>query len=316
MKSPSETLLKHGRNRKKKIIMIACLSILLLIVAFLLFMYFMTVSSIKPMFNYRSGERNYDGKFALTPEEVSFTTNDNLKLYAELYIPKDLSKGIVILVPGWDMTHTSMYDHVTWLYNNGYGSLTVDLRTRGKSEGSFKGGGYTEVNDVEAAIAYIQTCDELKNLPIALIGHSLGGNTVLKVKNQGVKAIISLSGYTDYFDMLDANLQDQPSVLIPFIKLSARIYLGFHLGFDSLKSAIDVGKVQDAKIMIVHGRVDSQVPFSNGEQFSQAFGDIDGFVFLPLDNSKDHIPWLNIDSTIKTDVIDAMDSFLEKNLND
>lgn len=317
-----EVEILEAKNKKEKVILInnskkaALISVsilLLLIIISLIFVYVQTVSVINGMLDYRSPERPYEDTFALNCEEVNFLTKDGLNIYGQLFTPNS-PKGIVILAPGWDMTHTSMYDHVLWLYENGYASLDLDLRTRGKSDGNTKGAGYTEVFDVEAAITYIETRLELKDLPMALIGHSLGGNTVLKVQHPDIRATIDMSGYTDFIDMVGESVDNQPvlETLVPFF---AKIHIGLKFGFSNINSAINVSSRQDAAIMVVHGRNDTQVPFSNGEKLSQALADKEGFMFLPVENCMDHFPWLNEDSTINVEVIDEMISFLDKNLS-
>lgn len=299
--------------KRKKIITITVSIILLAVLITLGIVYFITASTINGMLDYRSPERPYEDEFNLSWEDVNFSTKDGLNIYGQLFMP-DSPKGIVILVPGWDMTHTGLYEHVEWLYEYGYASLDLDLRTRGKSEGETKGAGYTEVFDVEAAIDYTKTRVETKDLPIALIGHSLGGNTVLKVKRPEVSAIIDISGYTDYIDMVGESVDGQPvlDVLAPFL---GRIHTGFKLGFGNINSAIKIGSQQDSAIMVIHGKNDTQVPFSHGERLAEEFADKSGFVFLPVENCEDHWPWMNLDSTVNTEVIEAMKLFLDENLN-
>jgi len=97
------------------------------------------------------------------------------KLLIRSLRPTGMTRGIVMIVPGFN-AHSGYYGWVAdQLVANGLATYAVDLRGRGQSDGERF---YVEdlkeyVNDVEKLAAVIKSREP--NLPVFLLGHSAGG---------------------------------------------------------------------------------------------------------------------------------------------
>ena len=96
--------------------------------------------------------------------------------------PQTKSKGLVILIHGWEGSSHSAYILSTakYLFGKGYDIFRLNLRDHGEShhlnEGLFHGALIEETFQVVKNI-----CQQSKDLPAYLVGFSLGGNFALRI---------------------------------------------------------------------------------------------------------------------------------------
>jgi pimeloyl-ACP methyl ester carboxylesterase len=98
-----------------------------------------------------------------------------------------------------------LYDveHAEILAHSGYGVLLYDLRGSGKSEGDIRTFGWLDVDDVAAALTFLQNRDDLDPQRIGMMGFSLGGQIALRaaVQMDEIRAVVadgpSLANYRD-----------------------------------------------------------------------------------------------------------------------
>jgi pimeloyl-ACP methyl ester carboxylesterase len=145
--------------------------------------------------------------FPYKREEVAFENiKAGVRLAGTLTVPADgkITK-IVILINGSGphdrneelMNHRPFLVWSDWLTRHGIAVLRYDDRGVGKSTGDFNMATTADLaNDVEAAMTYIQSRPDLKDLSIGLIGHSEGGLIAPMVasRNKSVKFIVMLAG--------------------------------------------------------------------------------------------------------------------------
>lgn len=107
-------------------------------------------------------------------ERVTFTTYDDLRLVANLYIPEGTAQwwpGIVVC-PGFASSkerHAAFGERAAAA---GFAALIVDLRGHGESEGEVDANLF---NDVAAAIHYLQSRPEVNPMSVGIRGSSMGG---------------------------------------------------------------------------------------------------------------------------------------------
>ncbi|MCP9768400.1 alpha/beta hydrolase [Lacihabitans sp. LS3-19] len=140
-------------------------------------------------------------------EEVKFENkSDNITLAGTLTLPKKAGKyPVVILISGSGPQNRDeellghrpflvIADHLT---KNGIGVLRYDDRGTFESTGKFKGATSEDfAKDVEAALSYLLTRDDIEKSKIGLIGHSEGGLIAPMVasRNKDVAFIVLLAG--------------------------------------------------------------------------------------------------------------------------
>jgi pimeloyl-ACP methyl ester carboxylesterase len=118
-------------------------------------------------------------------ENVEFQSRDGLRL-AGWYVPCPNSPT-VILVHGLGGSAGAMIYHAGVLLKRGYGSLLIDLRAHGSSQGNTCTYGIIEANDVLGAVDYLRSrpdVDAQRISPsmrrIGALGISLGAQAVLR----------------------------------------------------------------------------------------------------------------------------------------
>jgi alpha-beta hydrolase superfamily lysophospholipase len=164
--------------------------------------------------------------FPYKQEDVAF---DNAKggdrLAGTLTMPSDgKASKIVVLITGSGPQNRNeeLLDHrpflvwSDWLTRHGIAVLRYDDRGIAKSTGSFATSTTADfADDAEAAVSYIQSRADLKNLSIGLMGHSEGGLIAPMVasRNKAVKFIVLLAGPgVPIVDLMTKQTEDQARV--------------------------------------------------------------------------------------------------------
>ena len=122
-----------------------------------------------------------------TPENVSFTTSDGLRLQG-WFVPSR-NGATVIAFPG----RSGPQKHTRMLVKHGYGVLLFDRRGEGASEGDPNIFGWSGDRDLHAATKYLQSRPDVDPDRIGGIGFSVGGEMLIHAAahSNAFKAIVS-----------------------------------------------------------------------------------------------------------------------------
>jgi len=155
--------------------------------------------------------------WGLAYEDVRLTTADGITL-AGWYIPSE-NGAAVITLHGSNGNRTRVLNHAAMLAAQGYGVLMIDVRGHGDSGGELFTMGWDADPDVDAAVAYLQSRDDVNPERIGILGLSMGGQIALQgaARNQQVQAVVSDgAGARTYDDYL---LADAPGAWLqaPFM---------------------------------------------------------------------------------------------------
>lgn len=156
-----------------------------------------------------------------TAEALDFTTTDGITLRGSLHRQPDrTAKGLILFCPETDSSHWSARSYCHALMEDGFDVLSFDFRGQGESD-PFPG--YVpdhwptmyEVDDVRAAIDFIARRDDLKHLPLGLMGISRGSMLALiaAAESPKVRAVCCEGAYST------------DSLMLYFILHWSRIYL-------------------------------------------------------------------------------------------
>lgn len=146
-------------------------------------------------------------------EKVLFKTVDGLELYGVINLAEN-PKAITIIVHG-GMEHLNRYDELTsFLLTHQFTTMRYDQRGHGRSPGKSNLRAHIEdfnefPDDVKAVVDYAK--ERFKDLPIFLIGHSIGGFSVISfgTKYPGeVAGIVTSGALTRLTNDLTAALPD------------------------------------------------------------------------------------------------------------
>ena len=211
--------------------------------------------------------------FSLKENILTLKTEDKLDLWAS-EINVDNPKAVVIQLTGIEQPSiTQFYPQAKMLKKNGYASILLEVRGHGRSGGTKVSLGYDEILDVKAALDYIKSKDEYKNIPIVLQGVSMGGAVATNAFGQykEIDALIAMSAYTTFEDVLIDNLKFYkiPDFICTITKPVFKLALEANFGTDKVKHMNPITQIQNSgnrPVFLIASREDTSVPVTNTEQ--------------------------------------------------
>ncbi len=301
---------------KKKLVLIVILAIIILLV----FGWWMfCVKMYNENFNVRTDSykplmfktEDFSG---LKCNEYTFSSDKGQKLAGYLYSVGDEQKGILVIAHGFGGGHNSYMDLAYFFAQNGYYVFAYDATGSDKSEGEGVGGVPQGVIDLDHAISFVESNEEIPDLPIVLFGHSWGGYSASAVLtyHPEVKAVIECSGFNASSDMFESGGKKQAGDLIytmtPFIRLHER----FKYGKYAVNTAIDGFNSSEASVMIVHSADDDVIGIEYGyDKFMDSFKDDQRFTFVRFETRGHNEIFNDPDNTYKDEFNDGFDKWLE-----
>lgn len=115
-------------------------------------------------------------------EDVTLTSSDGVTL-SGWYIPSH-NQAAVMLIHGYGGNRLEMIWRADMLARHGYGVLLYDQRGSGESGGEVRSYGWADVNDVAAALEFLQNRDDVDPERIGILGFSVGGQVALRAAAQ------------------------------------------------------------------------------------------------------------------------------------
>ena len=198
-------------------------------------------------------------------EVWTIESEDDLKLVADHFSPKDQTHHWALLVHGYGRDRTFAYDYAQEYLERGWNVVTPDLRAAGESEGVYITMGGKESDDLVLWIKKIVSIDP--SAEIILHGVSMGAATVMMTSAKDlppqVRAAVEDCGYTSAYAMFTLQLKKifgLPKVpIMPCVDLVSRIETGC-----ATSEAAPLKVVHKTKIpmLFIHGDADMLIPHS------------------------------------------------------
>ena len=163
-------------------------------------------------------------------------------------------------------------DLIKELLNKGYGVLAFDLRNSGESGGKDSAFGYSEKNDVKAAINYMKKQGWVH---ITLLGFSTGADAALLAAADGssVDAVIADSPYADLKSYLNSSVNQWTH--LPPLLLNQVITYGIEVTSNiDMKKASPVNLItaeNPPHLLLIHGKDDKIIPVVNSIELYQKY---------------------------------------------
>jgi uncharacterized membrane protein len=182
-----------------------------------------------------------------TPEDVSFTTSDGLRL--EGWFVPSRNGATVIAFPG----RSGPQKQARMLIRRGYGVLLFDRRGEGASDGDPNVFGWVGDRDLRAAAAYLRSRPDVDPERIGGIGLSVGGEMLIHAatRSDAFKAIVSEGASGQSFRDGRANHGLRDAILADGAVTLATAVFTSTLPPPSLKS--EVARIAPTAVFFVYG---------------------------------------------------------------
>lgn len=210
-----------------------------------------------------------------------FKSSDDTTLQGYWYIPvvgdkeEEHPKGIIISAHGLGGggAKPSIGVYATFV-KDGFLVFSFDSTGTGESEGTGLHGLTQGAKDLDDAINFVKSKENLKNVPIHLYGGSMGGFSVLSVLSKhtdDITSVVSLCPFDDPVEILtdcamktveneDAKKFSKEEVHDILLNREIR-----NAGLTIKDTAIrGIDSAPNTRVMIIHGTVDTIVPISLG----------------------------------------------------
>lgn len=192
-------------------------------------------------------------------ELLSFMSGKN-KLQGYLYGAEN-TKGLVVISHGLGGGAENYIAETIRFVDEGYLVFGFDNTGCYNSEGDNCIGLVQSVNDLDAALTYIEQEDRFKDLPILLFGHSWGGYAVTSVFNydHNITASVSVAGFNKPMQMITEWARGMMGgfayVEYPYIWIYNKTIFGNDLDLTAVNGINNT----DTPILILHGNGDNTI---------------------------------------------------------
>ena len=204
--------------------------------------------------------------FKVKHEEVFFKSRDGLRLHGWWLLSEQPKKATIVFMHGNAQNISTHIAGVYWLPKYGYDVFIFDYRGYGYSQGITEIDGV--IRDTEDAISYSQTRTQQENLPLIVMGQSLGASlAIFAVANHPAKenldALISISAFSDYQKVTQEALSSWWLTWLFQWPLSKTINNDYAPG----KYIADISPVP---LLVLHSEQDEIIAYHHGADLYQA----------------------------------------------
>ena len=226
----------------------------------------------------------------LEREKMSFMSKGCL-LHGYIYKNKNIKnyKALIVMVHGIGFGHSYLFPLINFFTKNGYLILAYDQTASGISEGRRIKGFTSALIDIENALEFIKSDQNLQNYPLYLFGHSWGGYAVINALNFDkfcIKKVISVSGFNSEIDFY-ISVKPFLRYLKPILFLYEYLHYGKYVKFNAYDALIKT----NADVLFLQGKDDITVPLSiSGDLFNKINNP---HVEVKLLDNKGHTPFVD-----------------------
>lgn len=207
-------------------------------------------------------------------EDVTFPTRDGLTL-SGWFIPTQNGRTLIACHGIFD-NREQFLEQTVALAQEGYGFLLYDSRAHGNSSGRVCTYGHDEINDVAAAVAYLESRPEVDARQLGILGNSLGGITAIRAAARlpQLRVIVAESTFADFGrDMRAAFTRFTHLPAFPFAPLV--IFWGTRMtkiDLNNIRPVEDISAIAPRPIFLISDLADAIVaePFDGELLYARA----------------------------------------------
>ena len=174
----------------------------------------------------------------------------------------------ILLVHGWNRNLGRMMPYIKQLHPEGYNLFVFDARNHGSSDTDGLSSMPKFAEDIIAALDYLENSLIQKGGKIGVIGLSMGGSATIyaAATDKRINPIVTVGAFAHPADVMKLEMKKRHIPYFPFVWLFLKIAeykIGFR--FNDIAPVNNIHKV-DAKILLIHGRLDETTPFEHAEK--------------------------------------------------
>jgi alpha-beta hydrolase superfamily lysophospholipase len=180
-------------------------------------------------------------------------------------------KGLVVIAHGLGGGAENYLPETLYLVDKGWRVFSYDCTGSYESEGDGTVGLPQSLKDLDAALAFIESNNAMKDLPIMLYGHSWGGYAVTSILNYNhqVAASVSISAFNSPNDLLFEQAKSMMGLFAyveyPFLWA----YQTMLFGKTALTTSVEGINKTNIPVMIIHGDKDETIAYDGASVIAQ-----------------------------------------------
>lgn len=209
--------------------------------------------------------KNFDN---LNARPIDFKSDKGQTLNGFLYSSAkvDSYKALVVFSHGMGAGHLAYTTEINYFAQKGYLVLSFDNTGTCESEGAKINGFAQGIIDLKFALEFVKSRDDLKDMPIILVGHSWGAYSVCNVSaitDIEIKGIVAFSPFNSMNklirDIAKTKTKLNLSILSPFFDLINLL----RFGKTGILRTCDTINDNSIPTLVMHGGNDMQVTVKN-----------------------------------------------------
>ncbi len=216
---------------------------------------------------------------------IHFTTQDELRLEAYLdFAQTQVTHGTIILLHGIRASKGDYIDISSRLAEQGFHSVSLDLRAHGNSEGIHCTFGLKEKEDISQLLDYLAQKEGLTH-NIGVWGRSLGGAVALQALAHDPRLEFGIveSTFTQFTRVARDYFQHYMGFPFPLLENYMIQRAGKIAGFDpALANPLEACKLIAQPMLLIHGNEDEKIDIHHGlENFTHLKSEEKEFIEVP-----------------------------------
>lgn len=210
--------------------------------------------------------KNFDN---LNAHPINFKSDKGQTLNGFLYsgAKVDKYKALIVFSHGMGAGHLAYTTEINYFAQKGYLVLAYDNTGTCQSEGKKLKGFAQGIIDLKYAIRYAETRDDLKELPLLLLGHSWGGYSVCNVAalspDLEIKGIVAFSPFNSLNRLIADMVKMKTKANIRFMTPFFDIVNLLKFGKTGILRSCDTIASNQIPTLVMHGGNDMTVNVQN-----------------------------------------------------
>lgn len=210
--------------------------------------------------------KNFDN---LNAHPINFKSDKGQTLNGFLYsgAKVDKYKALIVFSHGMGAGHLAYTTEINYFAQKGYLVLAYDNTGTCQSEGKKLKGFAQGIIDLKYAIRYAETRDDLKELPLLLLGHSWGGYSVCNVAalspDLEIKGIVAFSPFNSLNRLIADMVKMKTKANIRFMTPFFDIVNLLKFGKTGILRSCDTISSNQIPTLVMHGGNDMTINVQN-----------------------------------------------------